>query len=157
MSVSEENQLFASDFVIGQSFEGRPIEIGDDKFQGFAHITGDNHPIHYDDEYAATSRYGKRLAHGLLIVSMSALGATPMSQRLEESMVAFLEQGSRFLKPVFVGDTLKTIFEVAEVAERSDGETAFVRFDVRQVNQHNDIVARGHHCYLLKNSAPDNS
>lgn len=152
MSNSKESQLFANDLVVGQSFEGCPTEIGDDKFQGFAHLTGDNHPIHYDDEYAATSRYGKRLAHGLLITSMSALGATPMSQKLEDSMVAFLEQSSKFLKPVFVGDILKSVFEVAEVAERSDGKSSIVRFNVRQVNQNNDIVAKGHHCYLLKNS-----
>ncbi|MZR30751.1 MaoC family dehydratase [Sneathiella litorea] len=155
MSNFKESQLFANNLVVGQSFEGCPTEIGDDKFKGFAHLTGDNHPIHYNDEYAATSRYGRRLAHGLLIVSMSALGATPMSQRLEDSMVAFLEQSSKFLKPVFVGDTLKSIFEVAEVTEKSDGETAFVRLNIRQINQHDEVVAKGHHCYLLKNSTSE--
>ena len=44
-------------------------------------MTGDAHPIHYDDDYAAKTRYGKRLAHGLLVMSMTALGATSMSPR----------------------------------------------------------------------------
>jgi acyl dehydratase len=112
-------------------------------------MTGDDHPIHYDDAYAAKTRFGKRLAHGLLVMSMTALGATPMSRQLEDAMVAFMEQGARFLKPVFVGDTLASRFEVASVKRLEGRNTAVVRFDIRLVNGRDETVLEGHHTYLL--------
>ena len=93
-------QIFADDLTIGQIFVGEARRIGDDQFRAFADMTGDDHPIHYDDAYAAKTRFGKRLAHGLLVMSMTALGATPMSRQIEDAMVAFVEEGARFLKPV---------------------------------------------------------
>jgi acyl dehydratase len=82
-------------------------------------------------------------------MSMTALGATPMSRQLEDAMVAFMEQGARFLKPVFVGDTLASRFEVASVKRLEGRNTAVVRFDIRLVNGRDETVLEGHHTYLL--------
>ena len=123
--------------------------IGDDQFKAFAEMTGDDHPIHYDDAVAAKTRFGKRLAHGLLVMSMTAFGATPMSRRIEDAMVAFVEQGARFLKPVFVGDTLTSRFEVASIDPKPARRAALVRFNVSLTNNRNEIVLEGHHTYLL--------
>ncbi|MBN8975771.1 MAG: MaoC family dehydratase N-terminal domain-containing protein [Rhizobiales bacterium] len=144
-----EPQLFADDFTVGQTFSGPPREVADPQFNAFAQMTGDDHPIHYDDAYAAKTRFGKRLAHGLLVMSMTALGATPMSRQLEDAMVAFMEQGARFLKPVFVGDALASRFEVASVKRLEGRNTAVVRFDIRLVNGRDETVLEGHHTYLL--------
>src|SRR5215467_12603065 len=105
-------QLFADDLVVGQTFVGEAHAIGDEQFALFARLTGDDHPIHYDDAFAAKTRFGKRLAHGLLLMSMTALGATAMSRQLEDGMVAFVEQRCRFLKPIFVSDSVTSRFEV---------------------------------------------
>jgi 3-hydroxybutyryl-CoA dehydratase len=142
-------QIFADDLQLGQTFSGKERSIGDDHFADFARVTGDDHPIHYDDSYALKTRYGKRLAHGLLVMSMTALGATSMSRRIEDSMVAFVEQGARFLKPVFVGDTLKSHFEVVAVERKPGRDKALVRFNVRLVNGRGEIVLEGFHVYLL--------
>lgn len=144
-----EPQLFADDFTVGQTFAGSPRAVGDAAFTAFAEMTGDDHPIHYDDAYAAKTRFGKRLAHGLLVMSMTALGATAMSRRLEDAMVAFVEQGAQFLKPVFIDDTLTSRFEVASVQRKDGRDSAIVRFNVRLVNGRNEIVLEGHHAYLL--------
>lgn len=149
MTRVQEPQLFADDLALGQSFVGTPRKIGDDQFTDFARMTGDDHPIHYDDAYAAKTRFGKRLAHGLLVMSMTALGATPMSRRIEDAMVAFVEQGARFLKPVLVGDTLTSQFEVASIDRKEGRDAAKVRFNVRLVNDRNETVLEGHHTYLL--------
>ena len=149
MTDGASTQIFAEDLTIGQIFTGEAREIGDDQFKAFANMTGDDHPIHYDDAYAAKTRFGKRLAHGLLVMSMTALGATSMSRRIEDSMVAFVEQGARFLKPVFVGDTLKSQFEVAAIDRKPARGAALVRFNVNLVNDRNEIVLEGHHTYLL--------
>ena len=144
------HQIFAEDLTIGKIFVGEPRSIGDDQFRSFADITGDDHPIHYDDAYAASTRYGKRLAHGLLVMSMTALGATAISRQIEDAMIAFVEQGARFLKPVFVGDTLTSRFEVAEVTFKPGKGTALVRFKVSLTNDRSEVVLEGRHTYLLR-------
>jgi 3-hydroxybutyryl-CoA dehydratase len=143
-------QIFADDLKIGQVFAGEAHKIGDGEFKAFADMTGDDHPIHYDDAYAAKTRFGKRLAHGLLVMSMTALGATAMSRQIEDAMIAFVEQGARFLKPVFVGDTLTSRFEVAAIDPKPARGFALVRFNVSLSNDRNEAVLEGHHCYLLR-------
>ncbi|MBZ7924259.1 MaoC family dehydratase N-terminal domain-containing protein [Ensifer adhaerens] len=144
-----ETQLFGDDFAVGDVFEGIPHEIGDEQFNMFAQLTGDNHPIHYDDAFAAKTRFGKRLAHGLLLVSMTALGATPMSARLEDALVAFVDQEFRFLRPVFINDVLKSRFEVISVIPKAANTKSLVRFKVELINSRSEIVVEGHHTYLL--------
>jgi acyl dehydratase len=143
-------QLFAADLRVGQAFAGQPKPIGDGEFALFARLTGDDHPIHYDDAFAAKTRFGKRLAHGLLLMGMTALGASQMSRRLHEAMVAFAEQRCRFLKPVFIGDVVTSRFEVAAIDHKQDRDTALVRFNVRLLNQRGDVVLEGEHAYLLR-------
>ncbi len=149
-------QLFGDDFTVGQTFGGTPREISDAEFTAFAKLTGDSHPIHYDDAFAARTRFGKRLAHGLLLVSMTAFGATPMSRRVEAAMVAFVDQGVRFLKPVFIGDTVTSRFRVASVEPKPQHNAMLVRFDVSLVNGSDETVLTGHHTYLLS-CRPDGS
>ena len=149
MSQDSSTQLFADDLTIGQSFGGEPREISDAAFKAFAELTGDHHPIHYDDAYAAKTRFGKRLAHGLLLMAMTAFGATAMSRRFADCMVAFLGQDARFLKPVFAGAVLSSRFTVASIDPKADGKSAVVQFDVDLVNGEGDIVLSGHHRYLL--------
>jgi acyl dehydratase len=83
-------------------------------------------------------------------MSMTALGATAMSRRLHEAMVAFAEQRCRFLKPVFVGDVVTSRFEVAAVDHKPGRDTALVRFNVRLLNRAGEAVLEGEHSYLLR-------
>lgn len=143
-------QLYAEDFDIGQRFAGQTVTLDDGRFRQFAQLTGDRHPIHYDDAYAARSRFGKRLAHGLLVTSITALGATPLSDMLEESMVAFLEQGMRFTAPALIGDTVSTEFAVETVALKPEKRSGVVGFAVIVVNPGGETLAQGFHRYLLR-------
>src|SRR5258706_4775067 len=79
--------------------------LTDANFLFFAGLTGDNHPIHYDVEYAAKTKFGKPLAHGLLLASLTALGASPPTDRIDGFV--FVEYGCKFLKPVAVAHTVK--------------------------------------------------
>jgi len=83
-------------------------------------MTGDHHPIHYDDTYAKTTRFGQRVTHGLLVTAMTAVGASTLSPRLEGSLVAFVEQSSRFLKPVLIGDTIMSELEVTALVPKTE-------------------------------------
>ncbi len=111
---------YFEDFQVGEKFHIPAKTMTDAHFLFFAGMTGDNHPIHYDDEYAKTTRFGKRVAHGLLLTALTAVGASTLSSVLEGSMVAFVEQSARFLKPVLIGDTITPELEVSEVIPKAD-------------------------------------
>ena len=91
----ETTQLYLEDFSEGQIFSSPPRTITEADVLGFAALTGDAHPLHYDDEYAKTTRFGRPIVHGLHLMALTALGAAPLASRLEASMIAFLEQRLR--------------------------------------------------------------
>ncbi len=145
--MSTQTKYF-EDFQLGEQFQIPPKTMTDAHFLAFADITGDSHPIHYDDEYAKTTRFGKRVAHGLLVTAMTAVGASNLSPLLEGSIVAFVEQASRFLKPVVIGDTITPEIEVTELTPKT--EMGLVRLTTRVKNQRGELVLEGMHVYLVK-------
>src|SRR5262245_59419229 len=147
-AVDDRGQLYFDDFKVGDRWQSPGRTVGDAHFVLFAGLTGDNHPIHYDEDYARRTPFGSRVTHGLLVMAMTALGASPMSARLEGSMIAFLEQGCRFLKPVLLNDTVHAEFEVVGL-ERKD-KRGVLRLGVKMLNQRGETVLEGHHVYLLK-------
>jgi len=87
---------------VGQSdsFE-RTVTAAD--IDAFARATGDVNPIHLDEAYAAGTRFGRRIAHGMLAASyVSSL----LASRLPGPGSVYLSQTLKFTKPVFIGDTL---------------------------------------------------
>lgn len=151
-----EAQLFLDDFAIGQRFAGPARVLDDAAFRKFAELTGDAHPIHYDEDYAARSRFGARVAHGLLVASMSALGAMPLSARLEEAMVAFLGQCFTFVAPVLLGDSVQAHFTVESIEAAPGRGSGTVKFAVALTNQRSETVAEGHHFYMLRRRSTGN-
>jgi acyl dehydratase len=142
-------QRFYEDFVVGETWASPSRTLTDAHFFAFAGLSGDNHPIHYDDAYAAKGHFGKRVTHGLLLAGMTALGGSPMSAELDDSMLAFVEQRTRFLKPALIGDTVTPMFEVTAVEPKS-GEKAIVRLRVTIVRADGERLLEGEHVYLIK-------
>ena len=130
---------------VGQVFTTPSKTLTDAHFLFFSGLTGDNHPIHYDVEYAKTTRFGAPLAHGLLLASLTALGASPASPHIDGFV--FVEQGSRFLKPVAVGDTVHPRLMVDRIWQ--DGTRRFVRFATSITNQRGETVLEGFHLYRV--------
>jgi acyl dehydratase len=143
-------QLYADDFPPDYSFSGRWHTLDKAAFDHFASLTGDNHPIHYDDAYASRTRFGRPVAHGLLVMSLTAVGATDLSEQLHESMVAFAAVEAEFLTPVFVGDKIRPEFKVIAVHRRPGKTTARVEFQVEMRTQAGAVCLRGKHSYVLK-------
>jgi len=143
----EATTKYFEDFQVGDTFQIPAKTITDAHFVCFAGLTGDRHPIHYDDAYAKTTRFGKRVAHGLLLTALTAVGASTLSSMLEGSMVALVEQSARFLKPVFIGDTITPELEVSEVLPKTD--VGLLRLTTRVKNQRGETVLEGMHAYLI--------
>ena len=70
------------------------------------------------------------------------------SQHVHETIVAFVEQSSRFLKPVLIGDTIAPELEVSELVPKTD--TGLLKITTRVKNQRGEIVLEGMHAYLIK-------
>src|SRR5881397_805978 len=115
---------------------GRTITEAD--VVSFAALTGDWHPQHSDATWAAESRFGRRVAHGMLLLSY-AVGLVP----LDPSRVVALRGISDvvFKRPVHIGDTIRVASRIDDV-KPLDEETALVRVSWRIVNQSGEGVAR---------------
>jgi acyl dehydratase len=140
-------QLWFDDFKVGDHFESPGKTLTDAHFMFFAGMTGDAHPLHYDDEYAKKTKFGRLLAHGLLLTSMTAVGASTLAPVIEDSIVAFVEQTTRFKAPAFLGDTVKPRHEVVALDRKRSAGLLTLR--VTLTNQRGEIVLEGEHRYLI--------
>ena len=141
-------QRWFDDFSVGERFPLPSRTMTDALFAAFQLASGDNHPIHYDVEHCRQHGHPGLLAHGFQIAIQTAAGAGMFPHMVEESLKGFLEQGSRFLKPVYSGDTL---YSGLIVSERVPGRTTGVLTMRSEVlNQRRELVMDGFHKYLLR-------
>ena len=141
-------QRYFEDFELGEKFLLPSRTMTDALFAAFQLASGDNHPVHYDVEYCRAHGMPHMLAHGFQIVIQTAAGAGMFPHMVEESLKGFLEQSSRFLHPVFVGDTLYAALEVDEVTPQRTTGVIGLRSTVH--NQKGELVMDGRQRYLLR-------
>lgn len=111
------------------------IDITDGMVRSFAEVSGDVNPMHLDDEYARTTRFGRRIAHGML---SAALISRILGNKLGPGGI-YLGQTLKFLSPIFIGDRVTVEVEVLKIRE-SKG-IGIARTSVR--NQKGEIVVDG--------------
>lgn len=127
---------FFEDVVVGRSAEYGGVTITEAHVVGFAGLTGDHHRLHTDAEFAARSRFGQRIVHGFLVLSLSA-GLFPMDP---DKVLAFYGmERVRFVRPTFLGDTLRCRLTVAGKEPRRGG--GIVDTDLEMLNQRDETVA----------------
>ncbi|HEU0082056.1 MAG TPA: MaoC family dehydratase [Bradyrhizobium sp.] len=136
------------DFAVGERFVLPSRTMTDALFATFQAASGDNHPVHYDREYCRRRGMPDMLAHGFQVLIQTAAGAGDFPYMVEDSLVGFLEQSSRFLKPVFSGDTLYPALEVVELAPGRTTGVIAMRSAVH--NQKSELVMDGTQRYLLR-------
>jgi acyl dehydratase len=103
------------DFRLGERFVLPSRTMTDALFLAFQSASGDSHPVHYDVEYFRRRGMPNMLAHGYQILIQTAAGAGDFPFMIEDSLIGFLDRSSRFLHPVFSGDTLYPALEIAEL------------------------------------------
>jgi 3-hydroxybutyryl-CoA dehydratase len=112
--------------------------ISDEDIMSFARLTGDMHPQHTDAEWAAGSRFGERIAHGLLVESC-AVGLVDFDP---ERVLALRRVGDAvFKQPVKIGDSVHVEGQVVRSREL-DADTELVEHRWRVVNQDGRMVLR---------------
>ncbi|MFN3460137.1 MAG: MaoC family dehydratase [Oceanibaculum sp.] len=140
------------DFRLGERYCLPSRTVTESSFAAFQTVSGDNHPIHYDVEYCRAHGLPGMLAHGLQVVCFTAAGAGRFPHEVSQSLIAFLDQSSRFLKPVFLGDTLYPALEIAELTPQRTTGVIAMRSTIH--NQRRELVLDGQHRYLIRKRTP---
>ena len=110
--------------------------ISEHDVYAFAGITGDFNPLHVDAEYAAQTRFGARISHGALL---AGLISTVVGMKLPGPGALYASQSLKFLRPVYIGDTITAFAEVSDL----DAERNRVRLRTGCTNQKGEAVAEG--------------
>jgi acyl dehydratase len=142
-----ESRYF-EDLALGERFYIPSRTMTEAHFAAFQTISADNHPIHYDIEYCRERGHPGPLAHGFQILAFTAAGASTFAHAVGDALIAFTEQSSKFLKPVYPGDTLYPMLEIAAlIPQRSTGVVALA---VGVHNQKGELVLSGEQKILLR-------
>ena len=120
----------------------RTCTISDEMIRGFAELTGDTNPVHLDDAYASGTRFGRRIAHGMIAAGM--ISAT-LANDLPGPGTVYLGQSLQFRLPVYPGDTITATVEVRSVRP----DKPIVTLGTVCTNQDGEVVLDGEAVVLV--------
>lgn len=144
---------YFEEFELGQSLTTAGRTITESDIVNFAGLSGDYNQLHVDADYAARGEFGQRVAHGLLVVSITT-GLIVQTGLMEGTVLAFRELEWKFSRPVFIGETLRAHLEIVELKAlpRLGGGSITAKISV--LNQADQVSQRGTMVLLLR-SKPD--
>ena len=135
--------LYFEEFTVGQKIVTEKRTITEDDIMTFARLTGDDNRIHTDPEFSKTTQFGKQVAHGLLGLSIAS-GLAWQTGILDGTVLYFREVAEwKFVKPVFINDTIYTELETLETKAmpRVGGGSVTIKLEVK--NQSDEVCHRG--------------
>ena len=118
-------------------------EVTEDDITSFARITGDYNPVHIDPEFASTTRFKGRIAHGML---SAGLISAVLGTKLPGPGCIYLSQSLRFIRPVRIGDTLTAEVEVTDW----NPTKRIIHLNTRCFNQAGEDVVTGEAVLLVE-------
>ncbi len=123
------------DLQIGDNFSTSK-QITDAVVRTFAELSGDFNPIHLDEEFAAKTQFGKRIAHGMI---SGALISAVLGNEFKEKKIVYLSQTMKFIAPVFIDDTVTATATVIDIRE----DKPIVTIETVCTNQNGNTVVKG--------------
>jgi len=131
--------LHFEDFVVDNVSTSRSRTVTEADIVNFAGLSGDFVELHMSETYAAKGPFGKRIAHGALIFSIST-GLSVQMNQITDTVIAFYGIDKlRFTRPVFIGDTIHVVKKVIAKEPKGAGR-GVVSFETTVVNQKNETV-----------------
>ncbi|MFV0315894.1 MAG: MaoC/PaaZ C-terminal domain-containing protein [Microthrixaceae bacterium] len=126
---------YYDELEVGDTREFNGVTITESHIQGFAGVTGDHYVLHTDAEYAKSTPFGQRVAHGLLVLSCGA-GLIPLEPGRVQALMGMRDV--KFSAPVFIGDTIHPEMEVLEKRDGRDGGVVVIAEKIS--NQRGEVV-----------------
>jgi acyl dehydratase len=139
---------YFEDFAVGEVFNIPSRTVTEAQFLAFQAASGDNHPIHYDREFCRRRGHPDLLAHGFQVLIQTAAGAGLFPFLVDDALMGFIEQSSRFLRPVYAGDTLYPRLVVSEL--KPQRTTGVLTMAASVHNQKGELVMDGLQRYLIR-------
>jgi 3-hydroxybutyryl-CoA dehydratase len=131
--------MYFEDFATAQPAQSRERVVSEEDVMSFARLTGDFVPLHTDEAFARRTKYGRRIAHGALVFSIS-IGLATETNLLGDELIAFVGVDKlRFVAPVFFGDRIHVVKRVVERKELGAAQGT-VTFETRVLNQDGKLV-----------------
>jgi len=141
--------LYFEEFSVGQKVVTEKRTITENDIMNFAALSGDNNRIHTDPEFSKTTVFGRQVAHGLLGLAIAS-GLAWQTGILDGTVIAFREVNEwKFVKPVFIGDTIYVDLGVRETKAlpRIGGGSVTITLEVK--NQNEEVCHRGQWTVLM--------
>lgn len=141
--------MYFEEFKVGTEVvtQGRTITEAD--IVNFAGVSGDFNTIHTDAEYAKSTPFGERVAHGLLGLSVAS-GLGMQLGFLDGTVIAFTGLEWKFKNPIKIGDTIHMVGTVKQTKAMKAMGGGFIILDARVLNQRDEIVQQGEWTLLMK-------
>lgn len=148
----EPRGLYFEDLELGSQIVSVGRTITETDVVNFAGLSGDYNQIHTDESYAMEAGFGKRVAHGLLVLSIAS-GLAVQTGFMEGTVIAFRDLETKFSTPVFFGDTIHVILEISELKAlpKLGGGQVILKVTIR--NQNGKAVQRGKWTMLIKSKS----
>lgn len=141
--------MYFDDFTVGNKYTTGGRTITESDLILFSEISGVHSPLHLDEKYCKNTIFKKRIAHGPLVLSISN-GLVSTLNLYEESIVALMEMEWKFIKPVFIGDTIHVTETIHSKKNTKNTERGIVIFSRSIRNQKKEEVQRGTLVILIK-------
>ncbi len=147
--IAQPKGLYFEDLNVGDTIvtDGRTITEAD--IMLFAGLSGDHYKLHTNEEYAKTTMFGSRIAHGLLILSIGT-GLSMQLGFLNGTVEAFMSLEWQFRRPMYIGDTVHVEAEIAEKKPMKRLGGGLITLKTRILNQKGEIVQRGTWSILVR-------
>ena len=117
-------------------------EVTDEVIRKFAEVSGDFNPIHLDEEFAKATRFGKRIAHGML---SGAFISAVLGNEFRERKIVYLSQTMKFVAPVFIGDTVTATGTITNIREDKN----IVTLETVCTNQNGQTLVKGEAAVMI--------
>ncbi len=135
--------LYFEEFQIDQKIITAARTVTESDVVNFAGLSGDYNQIHTDAAFSQSTPFGQRVAHGLLCLSIVS-GLAMRTGVLEGTVLAFREINEwKFIKPVFLGDTIHAELDVTETKSLPRLNAGSVTIAIQVKNQRDDVVMKG--------------
>ena len=145
-------ERYFEDYAVGEARETLGRTITETDIVLHAGQTGDFYPHHMDAEWCKTQEFGQRVAHGTLIFSI-AVGMT--AGDINPRAFSYGYDRLRFVKPVFIGDTIRGKVTIAEKRAHKRPDYGFVVERLEVVNQRDETVLVCDHLLLAERAEPE--
>jgi acyl dehydratase len=130
--------MFFEDFEVGTITRSRTRTITEADVVNFAGLSGDFVELHTSEEFAKAGPFGRRIAHGLLVLSISS-GLMVQMGHTTDTVIAFYGiDRLRFVRPTFIGDTVRVEKKVVDRQDKDKG--GVVTFETTVLNQNSEPV-----------------